>query len=152
MNLRELSPGHVVLIGRPVSNLWDELFETKLNFWFYSDLQRNVIICQNKSPQPGEQSEYLPVEEGAKRTVYASVAFLPNLNNDGNTLIIAGNSSGSQDVAAEFATNEKLLSAFTDRIKQGADRLPHFELLIRTVTLDGVAGEPEVIAYRILKP
>jgi hypothetical protein len=151
MTLRELSPGHVVLIGRPLSNPWNEMFENKLNFHFYSDLERNLIICQNRSPQPGEQSEYLAVNEGAKRTVYASVSFLPNLNNAGNALIIAGNSSGSQDIAAEFVTNEKLLKTFTDKIRQGDDRLPYFELLIRTTTLAGVAQESEVISYRILK-
>ena len=150
MSLRELSPGHVVLVGRPLSNLWNEMFETKLNFHFYSDLQRNLIICQNRSPQPGELSEYLPVDEGAKRTVYASVSFLPNLNNGGNAMIIAGNSSGSQEIAAEFVTNEKLLKAFTDKIRQGEDRLPYFELLIRTITLAGVAQESEVVTYRIL--
>jgi hypothetical protein len=150
MTLRELSPGHVVLIGRPLSNPWNEMFENKLNFHFYSDLERNLIICQNRSPQPGEQAEYLAVNEGAKRTVYASVSFLPNLNNDGNALIIAGNSSGSQDIAAEFVTNEKLLKTFTDKIRQGEDRLPYFELLIRTITLAGLAQESEVISYRIL--
>jgi hypothetical protein len=151
MTLRELSPGHVVLIGRPLSNLWNEMFESKLNFHFYSDLERNLIICRNRSPQSGEQSEYLAVNEGAKRTVYASVAFLPNLNNNGNAMIIAGNSSGSQEIAAEFATNEKLLKTFTDKIQQGGDRLPYFELLIRTTTLAGVAQEPEVLAYRVFK-
>jgi hypothetical protein len=151
MTLRELSPGHVVLIGRPLSNLWNEMFENKLNFHFYSDLQRNLIICQNRSPQPGEQAEYLPVNEGAKRTVYASISFLPNLNNAGNALIIAGNSSGAQDIAAEFVTNEKLLKAFTDKIRQGEDRLPYFELLIRTITLAGVAQESEVVTHRILR-
>jgi hypothetical protein len=151
MTLRELSPGHVVLIGRPLSNLWNEMFENKLNFRFYSDLQRNQIVCQNHSPQPGEQSEYLPVNDGAKRTVYASISFLPNLNNAGNALIIAGNSSGAQEIAAEFVSNEKLLKAFTDKIRQGEDRLPYFELLIRTITLAGVAQESEVVTYRILK-
>jgi hypothetical protein len=151
MTLRELSPGHVVLIGRPLSNLWNEMFENKLNFYFYSDLQRNLIILQNRSPQPGEQAEYLPVDEGAKRIVYASVAFLPNLNNDGNALIIAGNSSGSQEIAAEFVTTEKLLRGFTDKIRQGTERLPYFELLVRTTTLAGVAQESEVISYRIPK-
>ena len=151
MTLRELSPGHVVLIGRPLSNLWNEMFENKLNFQFYSDLQRRLIICHNRSPQPGEQAEYLPVDEGAKRTVYASISFLPNVNNAGNALIIAGNSSGSQDMAAEFATNETLLKAFTDKIRADNDRLPYFELLLRTTTLAGVAQESEVIAYRILK-
>jgi hypothetical protein len=151
MTLRELSPGHVVLIGRPLSNLWNEMFENKLNFYFYSDLQRKLIICQNRSPQPGEQAEYLPVDEGAKRIVYASVAFLPNLNNAGNALIIAGNSSGSQEIAAEFVTNEKSFKGFTDKIRQGTERLPYFELLVRTTTLAGVAQESEVISYRILK-
>ena len=152
MTLRELSPGHAVLIGRPLSNLWNEVFEAKLNFRFYSDLLRNVTICQNRSPQPGEPAEYLPVTEGAKRTVYASVAFLPNLNNSGNVLIIAGNSSGSQEIAAEFVTNEKLLSVFTNKIQQGRDRLPYFEVLVRTITLAGLAQEPEIVAYRTVKP
>jgi hypothetical protein len=151
MTLRELSPGHVVLIGRPLSNLWNEMFENKLNFYFYSDLQRNLIICQNRSPQPGELAEYLPVDEGAKRIVFASVAFLPNLNNAGNALIIAGNSSGSQEIAAEFVTNEQLLKGFTDKIRRGTERLPYFELLVRTTTLAGVAQEPEIISYRIPK-
>jgi hypothetical protein len=151
MTLRELSPGHVVLIGRPLSNLWNEMFENKLNFHFYSDLQRDLIICQNRSPQPGEQAEYLPVNEGAKRTVYASISFLPNLKNAGNALIIAGNSSGAQEIAAEFVSNEKLLKAFTDKIRQGEDRLPYFELLIRTTTLAGVAQESDVVTYRIFK-
>jgi hypothetical protein len=150
MTLRDLSPGHVVLIGRPLSNLWNEMFENKLNFYFYSDLQRDLIICRNRSPQPGEQTEYLPVDKGAQRVVYASLAFLPNLNNDGNVLIIAGNSSGSQEIAGELATNEKLLKGFTDKLGRGREPLPYFELLVRTTTLAGVAGEPEVIAYRTL--
>ena len=91
------------------------------------------------------------MDEGAKRTVYASVAFLPNLNNAGNAMIIAGNSSGSQEMAAEFATNEELLKGFTDKIHQGTERLPYFELLVRTTTLAGVAQESEVISHRIIK-
>ncbi len=152
MTLRELSPGHAVIIGRPLSNLWTEMFENKLNFRFYSDLQRGVVICQNRSPQPGEQIEYLPIDEGAKRTVYATIAFLPNLNNSGNALLIAGTSSGAQEVAAEFVTNENLFNALSNKIRQGDERLPYFEVLIRTITLAGIAQEPEVVAYRSLQP
>jgi hypothetical protein len=155
MTLRELSPGNVVLIGRPLSNLWNEMFESKVNFRFYSDLQRDIVICQicqNRSPQAGEQAEYLSIDEGAKRTVYASAVFLPNLNNSGNVLIIAGSSSGAQDIAAEFITNENLFNGFANKVRQGDGRLPYFEVLIRTITLAGVAQEPEVLAYRILEP
>ena len=155
MTLREFSPGNVVLVGRPITNLWSELFDDKVNFQFYSDLQRDIAICRNRSPQPGEQAEYLPVNEGAKRTVYAAVAFVPNLNDGGNVLMISGMSSGAQESAAEFVTNEKLFSDFTSRLAAekrwtSGQPLPHFEILIRTFTLAGAAQEPEIIASRVL--
>jgi hypothetical protein len=59
--------------------------------------------------------------------------------------------TGSQEGAAEFATNEKLLGAFTDKIKEKGGRVPYFDVLIRTTTIDGHAQEPEVVAYRTLK-
>jgi hypothetical protein len=152
MTLRELAPGNAVIIGRPLSNLWNEMFENKLNFRFFSDLQRDIVVCQNRAPHAGEQAEYLNIDEGARRTVYASVAFLPNLNNSGNVLLIAGSSSGAQEIAAEFVTNENLFSAFAPRIRQREMRLGYFEVLIRTVTLAGVAQEPEVVAYRDYQP
>jgi hypothetical protein len=127
------------------------MFESKLNFGIYSDLQRDIAICRNRVPQPGEQAEYLPVENGPKRTVYAAVAFVPNLNDGGNVLIISGMSSGAQEIAAEFATNENLLNAFVNKVWKHGDRLPHFEVLIRTITLAGLPQEPEVIAYRLLE-
>jgi hypothetical protein len=152
MTLREFSPGNVVLLGRPATNPWSEMFESKLNFRFYSDLQHDIVICRNQAPQPGERAEYLPVEEGAKRAVYAAVAFVPNLNHGGNVLIISGMASGAQEIAVELATNEKLLNPFATRIWKDGQRLPYFEILIRTITLAGVAQEPEVIAYRVLEP
>jgi hypothetical protein len=152
MTLREFSPGNVVLLGRPATNPWSEMFESKLNFRFYSDLQRDIVICRNQAPQPGEQAEYLPVEEGAKRVVYAAVAFVPNLNHGGNVLIISGMASGAQEIAVELITNEKLLNPSATRIWKDGQRLPYFEILIRTITLAGVAQEPEVIAYRVLEP
>jgi hypothetical protein len=152
MTLGEFSPGNVVLIGRQATNPWGEMFESKLNFQFYSDLPRDMVVCRNRAPQPGEQAEYLPVEGGARRAVYAAVAFVPNLNDGGNVLIISGMASGAQEIAVDFVTNEKLLNPFASRIWKDGHRLPYFEVLIRTITLAGVAQEPEVIAYRILQP
>ena len=151
MTLGEFSPGNVVLIGRPSTNPWSAMFEPKLNFRFYSDFRSDTAICMNRSPEPGEQPEYLPINEGAKRTVYAAVAFVPNLNDAGRVLIIAGTSSGAQAMAAEFLTTEQLLSPFINRLPRSQKSIPFFEVLIRTVTLAGVAQEPEVIAYRVLE-
>ena len=149
MTLGEFSPGNVVLIGRPSTNPWTAMFEPKLNFQFHSDYTRDMAICVNRSPEAGELAEYLPIEEGAKRTVYAAVAFVPNLNDAGCVLIISGTSSGAQAMAAEFLTSEQLLSPFINRLPQGQKGIPFFEVLLRTVTLDGVAQEPEVVAYRV---
>ena len=149
MTLREFSPGNIVSIGRPVTNPWNSMFADNRNFTFYSDLERNMAICKNRSPMTGEQVDYPPIDEGPKRTVYAVVAFLPNLNDAGNVLIIEGTSSGAQEVAAEFATNEKLFSSFVQMLPQRQERLPYFEVLIRTITLAGVPQEPEVIAMRL---
>jgi len=149
MTLGEFSPGNVILIGIPVTNPWSAMFEAKLNFWFFSDLKTDTAICMNRSPQPGEEAQYPPINAGAKRAVYAAVAFIPNLNGAGNVLIIARTSSGAQAVAAQFVTTKKLLSTFTSRLPRSQERVPFFEVLIRTVILAGVAQEPEIIAYRL---
>ena len=56
---------------------------------------------------------------------------------------------GAQAVAAQFVTTEKLFNTFTSRLPGSQERVPFFEVLIRTVTLAGVAQEPEIIAYRL---
>jgi len=128
------------------------MFENKLNFRFHSDLDRDKVVCRNRSPQPGELTEYWPIDEGAKRTVYAMVAFLPNLNDGGRVLIIAGSSSGAQEIAAEFVTNEKLLNAFVNRIWKDGHRLPYFEILIRTITLAGGGRSPKSLRIAFSNP
>ncbi len=149
ITLRDLSPGHVVLIGRPFSNPWQELFETKLNFRCQVDPKLKQWVWWNAAPRPGEQAEYVP-QRGPKRIdAYASVAFVSNLGT-GNALIVSGSNSGSQEGAAGFATNEALLAKLASQIGFQRGSFPHFDALLRTTTIDGVSQEPTVVAYRVL--
>ena len=150
VSIQDLTHGNAVLIGRPVSNRWTELFQAKQNFQFYSDLAHHLVICRNVMPRPGEQAEYAPLENGGTRVVYASIAFVPNLNQSGNVLLIGGTSSGSQDSAVEFLTNDKMMAQFAAKLGSTGGNLPHFDVLLRTRTINGLGQEPEVIAWRDL--
>lgn len=55
------------------------------------------------------------------------------------------------DEISERRIGERVFERESGKIRQGEERLPYFELLIRTITLAGVAQESEVISYRILK-
>lgn len=150
---RDLTPGNVILVGRKSTNPWVELYESRLNFRFESDLARHRVMVRNLTPRPGEQSEYTASESSGIRTVYAAVAFLPNLNGAGQMLLIGGVSTGSQESAAEFITTDRLFGPFAEQLRKtaGGELLPHFEVLIQTTTIEGIAGEPKVLGYRILK-
>jgi hypothetical protein len=149
ITLRDVSPGHVIFIGRPFSNPWEDLFEAKLNFRCQVDPKLKQWVWWNAAPRPGEQTEYVP-ERGPRRIdTYASVAFVSNLSK-GNVVILAGSNSGSQESAADFTTTERLLAKLAAKIGQPQGRFPHFDALLRTTTIDGVSQEPALVAFRTL--
>lgn len=149
LTLRDLSPGNAILIGRPTTNLWTQLFESKLNFHIYSDLEHHRVICKNAAPQPGEPAEYVPQVEGGHLEAYSSVAFIENLTG-GNVLLIGGAASSSQEGAADFVTSDKLLGRLAQKIARGG-KMPYFDAVLKTSTIDGMSQEPSIAAYRVLR-
>ncbi len=145
---RDVSPGNAVLIGRPATNLWAGLFESKLNFHVESDLANHRVICRNVAPQPGEPSEYVSQAQGARLESFSAVAFMPNLNG-GNVLLISGAASSAQEGAGDFVTSDKLFTRLAEKIERDG-RMPYFEALLRTVAIDGMSQEPSIVAYRVL--
>lgn len=149
ITLRDLSPGNAILIGRPTTNLWTQLYESRLNFHLYSDLANHRVICKNAAPKPGEPAEYVAKHEGSRVEAYSSVAFLSNLTG-GNVLLIGGPASSSQEGAGDFATSDKLFARLAEKIEQSG-RMPYFDALVRTETIDGISQEPSLAAYRVLR-
>jgi len=148
ITLRDLSPGNAILIGRPTTNLWTQLFESKLNFRIQSDLANHRVVWHNAAPRPGEPTEFVAKFDGTRLEGYSSVAFVSNLNG-GNVLIIEGAASSSQEGAADFLTNDKLLTRLAEKIERDG-RVPYFDALLRTVTIDGMSQEPSLVSYRVL--
>jgi hypothetical protein len=84
--------------------------------------------------------------------IYGGIAFLPNLNQGGNVLIVQGTSMGATEGALEILENPTLFQNLVRRLTPNRRKgeLPYFEALIRTRTLNGVAGESAIVAYRVL--
>jgi hypothetical protein len=139
-----------IFLGSVRSNPWSEMWERQLDFWIKWDDASQKMICLNKSPQPGEAPVYKPTAGSfATGVSYAVVAFLPNPNESGHILLIAGTTSEGTQIAGQFVTN---LDNFGKVLaKAGIDpRGPArpFQALLRLTAMAGSPGRFEVIAFR----
>ncbi len=149
--IQDFKNGNSVLLGSNRSNLWNSLFEPTLNFRFVYDEQTRTAMISNQNPRPGEQPSYRAARPGETGDSYAIIAMVPNLRHNGSVLIIAGSTAESTEAAGEFIMNSStsagLLNALMKRTK---NKLPYFEVLLRSSTLAGIAKNAEIVADRIL--
>jgi hypothetical protein len=154
LSMRDIGSGNLILLGSKQSNPWVQLYEPKLNFRFEFNSATHGVFIVNRSPQKGEERQYDPSAlDATTRVIYGSVAFLPNLNRENNVLILQGTSMGATEVALELLGNESQFSDLVRRITGRATRdgpPPHFEALFRTQSINGVAAESSLAAYRLI--
>jgi hypothetical protein len=149
--VQDFKNGNSILLGSIRSNLWNSLFEPALNFHFDFDEHARTAFIRNLSPRPGEQPVYIAAPPGESGESYSLVALVPNLRHTGNVLIIAGTTAESTEAAGEFVMNNATSSALLSKLsRQNKDRMPYFEVLLKSGTLSGVAKNAEVVADRIL--
>ena len=149
--IQDFKNGNSILLGSIRSNLWNSLFEPALNFHFEYDERARTAFIRNVAPRAGEQPVYLAAPAGESGDSYSVVALVPNLRHTGNILIIAGTTAESTEAAGEFIMNQATSSALLSKLtKQNKDRMPYFEVLLKSGTLSGVAKNAEVVADRIL--
>ncbi len=65
-------------------------------------------------------------------------------------MISGSNSRPSQEGLAEFVTDESMLTRFVHKIGLTGGRLPYFEALLLTTTVNEVSQEPSLVSYRVL--
>jgi len=149
--IQDFKNGNSILLGSNRSNLWDGLFEPTLNFRFVYDEQTRSAMISNQNPRPGEQASYRAARPGETGDSYAIVAMAPNLRHNGSVLIIAGSTAESTEAAGEFIMNSSTSSGFLNGLmKRNKNKLPYFEVLLRSGTLAGIAKNAEIVADRIL--
>uniref|UniRef100_Q027J0 Uncharacterized protein n=1 Tax=Solibacter usitatus (strain Ellin6076) TaxID=234267 RepID=Q027J0_SOLUE len=153
MTMRDIGSGNLILVGSKQSNPWVQLFEAKLTFQFEYQNAGHMVFIRNRSPQAGEEAAYHPSSlDEQSRVIYGGIAFLPNLNRGGNVLIIQGTSMGGSEIGLEVLDNPALFRDLLRRVAAArrAGEIPYFEALIRTRTMNGVAGESTIVASRVL--
>lgn len=140
VHIRDFRGNHVILLGGRGSNPWNELFEDKLNF------RMETGGFRNRAPKAGEPEFYgeYPRDGDRQRTAWSHVAFLPNADNTGNVLILAGTGMEGTEAAGEFARRERLVP----EIASSGGRLPYFEVMLRCSRLQGAPRQCEVMAVR----
>ena len=144
--------GNFILLGSPRSNPWTSLFQDRLDFSFVFDPVSRIEKIQNHRPRPGESGEYVPAARGGGTgEAYAITAFVPNLEQKGNVLIIAGSSAEATAAAAYFVTD---LPGLTETLRrhgiEPAGQPRYFEVLLRVTTMAGSSTRRDVISLHAI--
>jgi hypothetical protein len=132
---------NVILIGSPVANPWDELFESRLTFTATLDYGAPTFIT-DRAPTAGEQSTYIPTGSVG----YCTVAYLPNSDQNGSVLLIEGTGSEATEAAGDFLLSEDQLSNFQKMLH--VTKLPYFEVLLKASQVKGTPLSTTLVAYR----
>ncbi|WP_182277967.1 hypothetical protein [Granulicella sp. 5B5] len=146
----DLKSGNTVLIGASEANPWVELYERNMNFVFHNDYKANVFSVINRSPKPGEPKQWDSAWNDPQRRVFCLVAYVPNLANNGNALIVEGTSMSGTEGAWDFVSDDAQLLPFLRRIQRPDGSIPHFELLLGNQNMNASAVQSRLLAWRVI--
>jgi hypothetical protein len=149
LQLDDLEQANLVLIGSLEADPWVELFQRQMNFVLQDDKLKGPLEVENRKPRPGERAEYLYNDGDPSDSGFATIAFLPNLSGAGSVLVVQGFTLAGTQAAAEFVSNDRDFDSFFAPILGNRQALPHFELLLKTVEVNGIGSRPAILAYRI---
>lgn len=148
MQMDELKQGNVILSGARGANPWLEIYEPGMNFIGSNDGVNHTYSFMNRHPLVGEAAQFSASESDPKQRVLGVLAFLPNLDGDGNALIIEGNSMAGTEAISDFLFDDAALIPFLGKLRKPDGTLPHFEVLIEANSVNGSAGPFRILAYR----
>jgi hypothetical protein len=148
MQMDELKQGNIILSGSRGANPWIELYEPELNFVEAKDGLPHTFSYINRHPQAEEAAEFSISDGDPKQPVLGVLAFLSNPDKDGNALIIEGNSMAGTEAISDFLFDDAALLPFLEKIKMSNGSLPHFEVLVKSNSVNGSAGPFRILAYR----
>jgi hypothetical protein len=148
LRMDELKQGNIILSGARGANPWLELYEPQMNFFGSNDGVRHVYSFINRHPQAGEPDRYFVSDADPKQRVLGVLAFVPNLDGNGNALVIEGNSVAGTEAITDFLFTDEALLPFLNQLKLPDGTLPHFEVLIESNSVNGNAGSFHILAYR----
>ena len=149
LELKDFKESNLILAGSQEADPWLAVVSPQMNFVLHDDPSAGPLYVENRQPRTGEKSVYSYDGRDAQHQGLATIAFLPNLSGNGNLLIVQGFTLAGTQAAAEFVTNGKEFDAFFPSYSGNASRLPHFEILLNTVEINGMASRPIPLAWHI---
>lgn len=149
---RQFHSANVILFGSRYSTPWVELFDQRLNFRILRGGQRRPMV-QNQHPRPGEEAAYQATSRtGDAGESYGTISFLPNLDDTGSVLILAGADMEATEAAGRFVTTENLFEQLSRQLnRNGQGKLPYFEAVIRDRKVGGTVREIQLVTYRVIQ-
>jgi hypothetical protein len=147
LQLEDLKQSNLIMAGSMVADPWLSLIEREMNFVLHDDPETGKTRVENRNPKGNEKSEYLFNNEDPQHRGLATIAFLPNLSGSGNLLIVQGSTLAGTEAAAEFVTKGEDFDALFRKYSGNSLRLPHFEILLETLDINGMGARPNVLAW-----
>ncbi len=149
IQLKDLKESNLILAGSQEADPWMAAISGQMNFVVHDDPSAGALRVENRHPQQGEKSEYPydPHDEGHRGL--ATISFLPNLGGNGSLLVVQGFSLAGTQAAAEFVTGGHDLDALLRAYGGNNAALPHFEILLSTIEINGMATRAVPLAWHV---
>jgi hypothetical protein len=148
---RSLKQDNAILLGGPRSNPWTKLFEERLTYRFDFTGKRSVGRLANTRPRPGEPAFYeTERRNNAVTKAFARIALVPNLDNTGSVLLMAGTTIEAAEAATEFFLGDHSDATIAQSL--GRSVLPgnSFAVLLETTAIDGTASSSRIVSAHFL--
>lgn len=149
LNLKDLKESNLIMAGSKEADPWLSMISGQMSFVVHDDPSAGPLRVENRRPQKGELREYPYDPRNPEHQGLATVAFLPNLSGNGNLLLVQGFSLAGTQAAAEFVTSGKDLDALLYAYAGNRSKLPHFEILLSTTEINGMAAHPTPLALHV---
>ena len=139
-----------ILLGSPRSNPWSALFNDQLDFRFVYDKALSQEFIRNLRPRGHELTQYVPTAMGGGTgKSFALVAFLQNLDQNGQVLLLAGTNAEGTEAAGTFVTGVSRLSAALQSCGVSGPQ-SHFEILLQVDTMAGSSNNISLVTCHAL--
>ena len=149
LELKDFKESNLILAGSQEADPWLAVVSPQMNFVVHDDPTAGPLHVENKQPKAGEKSNYPYDSHDAQHRGLATIAFLPNLSGNGNILIVQGFSLAGTQAAAEFITNGQEFDTLFSQYSGNGSKLPHLEILLSTVEINGMASRPVPVAWHV---
>jgi hypothetical protein len=143
------SDANFILLGSPRTNPWSNLYNDSLDFRFEYDQKSGKEVIRNVHPHLGEPPAYVETAPGwATGESYAIIAFLKNLEESGQVVLIAGQTAEGTEAAGKLVADLSRLDAMLKKCGTRSPGAEHFEVLLRLNTLAGSSSNVDAVNCR----